>query len=68
MQNRIILHQVKDGQVQVMGIRVDYDILYNHPFIKEQIKRDTEALLEERGIRVLKDNGVIEEDEHDDEE
>ena len=68
MQNRIILHQVKDGQVQVMGIRVGYDILYNHPFIKEQIKRDTEALLEERGIRVLKDNGVIEEDEHDDEE
>ena len=58
--NSITLKQKVDGQIQVVKIRVDRYILEENPFIKEEVKRLMEDKLEEGGIRVLKDIGVVE--------
>jgi len=58
--NSITLRQKVDGQIQVVKIRVDRYILDENPFIKEEVKRLMEDKLEEGGIRVLKDIGVVE--------
>jgi len=59
----VSLKQKVDGQVQVTRIRVPREILIEQPFLKEQIKNSMERILEENGVRVLKDKGIVEYDE-----
>lgn len=56
----VSLKQKVDGQVQVTRIRVPREILIEQPFLKEQIKNSMERILEENGVRVLKDKGIVE--------
>jgi hypothetical protein len=58
----VSLKQKVDGQVQVTRIRVPSEILLEQPFLKEQIKNEMERMLEDHGIKVLKDKGIVEVD------
>jgi len=58
----ISLKQKVDGQVQVTRVRVPKEILDEEPFLKQQIKKQMELLLERNNINVMKDKGVIEYD------
>ena len=51
-----------DGQVQVTSVLVPKEVLDEQPFIKQQLKKEMERMLEEKNIRVLKDVGVVEYD------
>ena len=55
----ITLKQRTDGKIRVSSVYVSNDIYEENPFIKEQIKNAMEKKLEENGIKVLKDKGVV---------
>ena len=54
----ISLKQKVDGQVQVTRIRVPKEILVEQPFLKQQIKKQMESMLEIHNIKVMKDKGI----------
>ena len=58
----ISLKQKVDGQVQVTRIRVPKEILVEQPFLKQQIKKQMESMLEIHNIKVMKDKGIVEYD------
>ena len=58
----ISLKQKVDGQVQVTRIRVPKEILDEQPFLKQQIKKQMESMLEIHNIKVMKDKGIVEYD------
>lgn len=58
----ISLKQKVDGQVQVTRIRVPKEILAEEPFLKQQIKKQMESMLERNNIKVMKDKGIVEYD------
>ena len=59
----ISLKQKVDGQVQVTRIRVPKEILAEEPFLKQQIKKQMESMLERNNIKVMKDKGIVEYDQ-----
>ncbi len=58
----ISLKQKVDGQVQVTRVRVPKEILDEQPFLKQQIKKQMESMLERHNIKVMKDKGIVEYD------
>ena len=58
----ISLKQKVDGQVQVTRIRVPKETLVEQPFLKQQIKKQMESILEIHNIKVMKDKGIVEYD------
>lgn len=58
----ISLKQKVDGQVQVTRIRVPKETLVEQPFLKQQIKKQMESMLEIHNIKVMKDKGIVEYD------
>ena len=58
----ISLKQKVDGQVQVTRIRVPKEILAEEPFLKQQIKKQMESMLERNNIKGMKDKGIVEYD------
>ena len=58
----VSLKQKVDGQVQVTRIRVPKEILAEEPFLKQQIKKQMESMLERHNIKVMKDKGIVEYD------
>lgn len=58
-QFKITLKQRTDGQIRVSSIFIPKEVRLEEPFLKEQLRKEIESLLEENHIRVLKDVGFV---------
>lgn len=59
---QLTLKQKPDGKIRVIGIKIDSNILREHPYIKTEIKHAMEKKLEDNHIRVMYDYDIVEEE------